>query len=67
MTHAIVHLPACIGEDPTCPCQDGDACHYKTYGDSPAMPLPSYVTSVFTTTPTHQVRSEPDATVRPNT
>lgn len=20
--------PKCIGGDPTCPCQDGDACHY---------------------------------------
>lgn len=30
----------CAGNDPTCPCQDGDACHYKTYGDSPAMEIP---------------------------
>jgi hypothetical protein len=21
----------CIGKDPTCPCQDGLACHYKDY------------------------------------
>lgn len=25
----------CIGNNPTCPCQDGDACHYVTIGDSP--------------------------------
>ena len=30
---------SCIGSDPTCPCQDGDACHYRTYGDSEAMPV----------------------------
>lgn len=23
----------CIGNDPTCPCQDGDQCHYK--GENP--------------------------------
>lgn len=28
----------CVGDDPTCPCQDGDACHYR--GDK-AWPLPS--------------------------
>lgn len=26
--------------DPWCPCQDGDPCHYKTYGNSPAWPIP---------------------------
>ena len=30
--------PPCVGRDPLCPCQDGgDACHYLTVGDSPAM------------------------------
>jgi hypothetical protein len=28
----------CIGNDPTCPCQDGDACHYR--GEN-AMSIPS--------------------------
>ena len=28
----------CIGDDPICPCRDGDACHYK--GDNP-FSLPS--------------------------
>ena len=27
-----VPQPPCIGNDPACPCQDGDLCHYK---DSP--------------------------------
>lgn len=27
--------------DRTCPCQDGDACHYADYPDSPALPTPS--------------------------
>lgn len=27
----------CIGADPFCPCQDGDACHYVAVGDTPAM------------------------------
>lgn len=30
----------CIGRDPTCPCQDGDACHYVDLPGSPAMPIP---------------------------
>lgn len=31
---------ACIGSDPTCPCQDGDACHYKDAADgTKAMPV----------------------------
>lgn len=32
----------CIGNDPGCPCQDGDACHYVDMPGSPAMkPRPS--------------------------
>ena len=27
----------CKYYDPTCPCQDGDQCHYETYGDSKGM------------------------------
>jgi hypothetical protein len=26
----------CIGKDPRCPCQDGDACHYKDCGNTKA-------------------------------
>jgi len=29
----------CIGKDPRCPCQDGDACHYKDCGITKARPL----------------------------
>lgn len=29
----------CPHGDPTCPCQDGDACHYETYGDSPSLAM----------------------------
>jgi hypothetical protein len=28
----------CIGKDPRCPCQDGDACHYKDCGGTKAWP-----------------------------
>lgn len=31
----------CIGNDPICPCQDGDACHYKDSADgTKAWPVP---------------------------
>lgn len=30
----------CIGKDPRCPCQDGDACHYKDCGSTKARPVP---------------------------
>ncbi len=30
----------CIGNDPHCPCQDGDACHYRDLPGSPAWPTP---------------------------
>lgn len=30
--------PRCIGNDPLCPCQDGDACHYRDHGKTKAMP-----------------------------
>lgn len=32
--------PVCPHGDPCCPCPDGLACHYETYGDSPASPCP---------------------------
>jgi len=31
----------CIGKDPRCPCNDGDACHYKDCGDTKALPVPA--------------------------
>lgn len=30
-------MTACAFGDPTCPCQDGDACHYIDLPGSPAM------------------------------
>lgn len=36
----------CIGNDPTCPCQDGDVCHYV---DDPITGTPAL--SSITTTP----------------
>ena len=30
----------CIGSDPACPCQDGDACHYKDTPTTKAWPIP---------------------------
>jgi hypothetical protein len=30
----------CIGKDPRCPCQDGDACHYKDCKATKAWPVP---------------------------
>ena len=30
-------LCKCIGSDPTCPCNDGDACHYVATKDTKAM------------------------------
>lgn len=36
----LVPVLSCIANDPTCPCRDGDACHYVAYPGSPAVPLP---------------------------
>jgi hypothetical protein len=44
---------ACIGGDPTCPCQDGAACHYRDAADGtkgwpipvPPLPEPDYIVS----------------------
>jgi hypothetical protein len=30
----------CVGKDPRCPCQDGDACHYKDCVGTKALPVP---------------------------
>jgi len=27
----------CVGNDPLCPCHDGDACHYVAVGGTPAF------------------------------
>ena len=32
--------PPCIGNDPSCPCQDGDACHYRDAAATKAFPIP---------------------------
>lgn len=32
--------PPCIGNDPLCPCQDGDVCHYVDWKGTKAMPIP---------------------------
>lgn len=32
-------MSICRYGDPTCPCQDGDSCHYEDAGDSPAWPI----------------------------
>jgi len=33
----------CVGNDPTCPCQDGDACHYKGKDPWPIKSKPAPV------------------------
>ena len=33
-------MKRCIGNDPSCPCQDGDACHYRAVAGTPAMRKP---------------------------
>jgi len=40
--HAIRYwLFGCPGRNPVCPCQDGDACHYRDAADgTKAWPLP---------------------------
>ena len=38
--HALAKIQHCIGNDQTCPCQDGDACHYKDSGKTKAWPIP---------------------------
>lgn len=30
----------CIGQNPTCPCQDGDACHYEDTPTTKGWPVP---------------------------
>ena len=37
---AMAMAEPCIGKDPRCPCQDGDACHYKDCGGTKALPVP---------------------------
>lgn len=40
-TPAAPQAEPCIGNDPICPCQDGDACHYKDAADgTKAWPVP---------------------------
>lgn len=38
---AVPQAEPCIGNDPTCPCQDGDACHYRDAADgTKGWPVP---------------------------
>lgn len=34
------HPGSCIGQNPTCPCQDGDACHYEDTPTTKGWPVP---------------------------
>jgi hypothetical protein len=34
-------MSACLYGDPYCPCQDGDACHYRQVGESLALQPPA--------------------------
>ena len=34
-------MTTCIGGDPLCPCQDGDACHYRDAGKTKGFPMPA--------------------------
>ncbi len=48
----------CIGKDPRCPCQDGDACHYKDCGGGTkarpvAQPEQEPVAKLFGTLPVY--------------
>jgi hypothetical protein len=41
-THALGGVAVCIGANPTCPCQDGLACHYRDSDDGTnGWPLPA--------------------------
>jgi len=40
-------LISCIGKDHLCPCQDGDACHYKDTPTTKAWPIPTQPQSEF--------------------
>ena len=37
---ALEQAEPCIGKDSRCPCQDGDACHYKDCKGTKAWPVP---------------------------
>jgi hypothetical protein len=43
----------CIGKDPRCPCQDGDACHYKDCVGTKARPEQEPVAKLFGTLPVY--------------
>lgn len=38
--YVLARTEPCIGNDPACPCQDGDPCHYRDHGGTKAMPQP---------------------------
>ena len=33
---------SCVGNDPLCPCQDGDVCNYRDSGETKAWPVPEH-------------------------
>ena len=33
----------CWMQDPTCPCNDGDLCHYEADETTPAFPIPDWM------------------------
>ena len=37
---AVPQAEPCIGNDPACPCQDGDPCHYRDTETTKAWPIP---------------------------
>lgn len=39
MAEGLNSTTGCIGNDPGCPCQDGDACHYRDIPGSPGWPV----------------------------
>ncbi len=44
---------SCIGNDPGCPCQDGDACHYRDIPGSPGWPVKEKPNMTQTTAEPH--------------
>ena len=54
---------ACIGADPTCPCQDGAACHYRDAADGTKgwpIPVPPLPTAAWTARYPKSVVGDPD-------
>ena len=39
---ALAQPQSCVGNDPLCPCQDGDVCNYRDSGETKAWPVPEH-------------------------